>query len=265
MERRRFVALLSAALCASAGCVGPTGKDGSPARPGSLPQDATAGFGYVDLGDVRAHEALEIYDYAPVRAFGGTPGVRVGEVEEAIAFGERRGTAVAAGRFDASRASTALESDGFTGSGGTNGYTVFEKNDGTAVAVDADSCVRSVRGPSAVRRTVEAVGGDAVTAVDSDDDFAALSDAVGDGDGGTFVTGSVVGDGPVVALGERVDVEPKDTTARVTLVRVFRTEGEAANRTATANATAKRRIRGPVAEADGRTVRVTGEVGVDRL
>lgn len=264
MNRRRFVSLFSAAVCVSgAGCVGSTETDDSSASHiDRLPPHATQGFDYVDVTDVRAHDAFDVRDYASTRLFANTPGVMVGDVDDVVSFGERRGTAIAGGEFDVSRFRAALESDGFTESTTAHGYRVFESRDGRLVAFDDETCVRSWVGIDRVRRTVEALEGDAVTAIDSDGDFATLADALDDG---TFLTGAVVGNGPVVAHGKRVEVEAGDATAQVTLVRVFSTEAVAANRTAALNTTAKDRIRGPTAENDGRTVTVTGEVDVDRL
>ncbi|MFW5983807.1 MAG: hypothetical protein ACOCRA_01225 [Halobacteria archaeon] len=265
MERRRFVALLSASVCVSgAGCVGSTQTDDGSGVVGRLPAQATTGFGYVDVTDVRAHETLNARDYAQSRLFANTPGIEVSDLDGVVSFGERRATASAVGEFDVSDVSSALESEGFSESTSRRGYRVFESVNGRFLAVDETRCVSSGAGPDAVRRTVDALEGDGVTAVDFDADFAALVDGLGDG-GGTFVTGAVVGEGRVVARGKRVEVEAGDATARVTLVHVFDTEQVAANRTASLNTTAKDRIRGPTAENDGRTVTVTGEVDVDRL
>jgi hypothetical protein len=264
MNRRRFVAgLFSAGVGASvAGCLGSTGADtGSPRPVETLPPSATAGFDYVDADDVRAHDELRIRDYSVPRSVGGIPGVSLDQVNGAVAFGERNATVTAEGEFNVSEASTALGSEGFTESDGREGYRLFERYDG-AVALDGETCIRSALGPDAVRRTVDASADTGVKATDTDDGFASLVDALGNG---TFVTGRAVYDDPVVARGKRVGTEAGGSTAEVTVVRVFRTEAEATNRTATVNATADGGIRGRVAESDGRVVRVTGEADVDRL
>ena len=268
MKRRRFLAslLTATASACTTGCAGSTETDGASLYPERLPRSATSGFDHHDIDVIRAHEALDVLDYAAPRLFARLPGVALEDIEEAAAFGRRRGTAVATGVFDVDDATEALESKGFVEAGGRNGYRMFENRAGeggvgVAVALDETACVRSSVGVETVRDTVEVLEDDAPTVTDTNDDLALLVDRLGDG---TFVTGAADG-GAVAARGKSVEAEAGDPTARVTLVRVFRTAAEAANRTATLNTTAAERVRSPVAETDGRAVRVIGEVNVSRL
>lgn len=267
MKRRRFVASVLSATASvyATGCVGSTETDGASQYPERLPRSATAGFDHHDLDVIRAHDSLDVLDYAAPRLFDRLPGVALENVEEATAFGRRRGTAVATGVFDVEDASEALESGGFVEAGERYGHRLFEDRSGdggVAVALNATACVRSSVGVETVRDTVDILEDDAPTAADTNDDLGLLVDELGNG---AFVTGVVDGGGAVAARGKSVEVEAGEPTARVTLVRVFRTAAEAANRTATLNETAAERIHRPVAETDGRTIRVVGEVNVSRL
>jgi len=261
MERRRFVvSLLSVALAAGAGCLGSEGGEAARLYAGSLPPSAASGFDHHDVARVREHEALDALDYAAPRAVFETPGVAEDDVETAVSFGDRRATVVAKGGFDASAVAESAPDAGYTETD-ADGW-LFEK-DGTAFGVDGSVCVVSSLGAVAVREALDALDGRATTA-DSDADFTALVDELADG---TFVTGSVV-DGArtgEVGRGKKVDVRPGEETAEVTLVRLYATSSVASNATQTANETARRALGATSAEADGRVVRVTGTVPVDRL
>ena len=265
MERRRFVAgvtSFASLAAATTGCLGISDSDSRPAAyTGVLPTRATEGFDRIDTETVRGHPALDVDEYSAPRAFEGVPGVRMEDIRSVVAFGERRATGVATGGFDVPEVSAALVSEGYSENDGGR-YRLFE-NDGVAVALNDRRCIRSALGTDVVRETADVIRGKGTTAADADGDFSALADALG---GGTFLTGTLqdIG-GPEVARGRSIEVREGSETARVTFVRLYRAAGVAANSTETVNETARKTVRGPVAEADGRAVRVTGEVDVDRL
>lgn len=265
MERRRFVAGLAsvaAVTTAATGCLNTSDSDGGPSYVELLPPAATDGFDRIDLDGVRGHGALNVEDYSAPRLFDRLPGIDTEDIGSVVVFGERRATGVATGDFDVSEVSTELASEGYVEGDGGEEYRLFQKDRAT-VALGEETCVRSALGTEAVREVVEVPQGEATAAVDADEDFSVLVDALGDG---TFVTGALndVG-GPEVARGKSVDVERGSETAQVTFVRVYRTADVAFNSTETVNETARKTVRGPVAETDGRSVRVTGEVSVDSL